>query len=730
MNPKLISVFSIIILLFITGIAESNAQEAPLQRPKIGVVLSGGGAKGLAHIGFLKVMEEAGIRPDYIGGTSMGSIIGGLYAMGYSVDSLEKIARNMNWGFYLSDEISRRNITLEEKADNDRFLLSFPIKKNKITIPSGIVNGQNIENYLNVLFAPVYHVRNFDDLQIPFLCIATDIETGNEVIFREGYLPDALRASMGIPSIFNPIEINEKLLVDGGVVNNFPANHVRDMGADIIIGVDVGFQFHTKEELNSLIRIIEQTSLFLGHEKNKANKSLCDIIITPEIKGFSASSFNAVDTLIALGELAARDKFDELKDLASTLKEIDPSFGPSQKLPELDSLYITEIEINGLEKVSARLLAGKLQLEVLQNYSPADILKASERAYSSLYFEKIAWQLDTIARGGTRLNMNVTETKGGLFRVGIHYDSNYKAALLLNTTFRNVLFDGSKFSTNISLGENPFLSVNYFKNNGWKPGFGINTEINNFDVFVYNDKGRRVSSLGYTEGNIQLFTQSIIRNSHAIGLGTELERTILKPRIVPGLEFDQTRQTFLSYYGYLELDSYEKAYFPKHGVKVFSELRIITQKEFEPVLFFSGRFSKAIRLSPRGAIHLHAFGGFAEGDSIPYQYLFYTGGLNSMRRNGMIPFVGFDFMERANKNALILRADLQIEVFNNFYLTAKANVGNLSYHFNELVTFDQLIGGLGLTISYDSWIGPIEYTVMKSTNRPGGLGFVNIGYWF
>ena len=332
--------------------------------------------------------------------------------------------------------------------------------------------------------------------------------------------------------------------------------------------------------------------------------------------------------------------------------------------------------------------------------------------------------------GGTRININATEAKGGLFRVGLHYDTNYKASLLLNTTFRNVLLDGSKFSTNLSLGENPFLNINYFKNNGWKPGFGLNVEFNNLDVFTYNNEGRKISNLSYTEGSIQLFIQSIIRNSHAIGFGSELERTILKPRIDPMFSFDQTRQTFLNYYGFVELDSYDNAYFPKRGVKMYSEFRIITQKSQDPVLFFSGRTSKAIHLSPRGALLLHAYGGFAYGDSIPYQYNFYTGGLNPIKRNGVIPFVGFNFMERAEKNALVLRADLQIELFKNFYITAKVNAGNLKSDFSDLFTYNKMIGGYGITFSYNSWIGPVEYTLMKSTNRTMVLSFINIGYWF
>jgi NTE family protein len=729
MNFKILSQSFFIIFAIYFSSLELFSQETTPRRPKIGVVLSGGGAKGLAHIGFLKVMEEAGIRPDFIGGTSMGSIIGGLYAIGYSADSLEKIARDMKWAYYLTDEIPRIDIVLDEKADNDKFLLTFPIQKNKISIPSGIVDGQNIENKLNILCSPVFGVQDFNDFQIPFLCIATDIVTGEEVVFREGYLSESIRASMGIPSIFNPIEIEGKLLVDGGVVNNFPVNRVKEMGADIIIGVDVGFQFHKKEDLNSLFKIIEQTSLFLGSELNIINKGLCDILISPDLTGFSASSFNATDTLIARGEIAARAFLGELKSLADSLKMMDPNYGPSQKLPSVDSIFIKQIDIKGLNNVSAKILASKLQLDVLRKYTSEEICRAAERAYSSFYFEKISWKLESLEEGA-RLNIQVNESEKGIFRAGLHYDSNYKSAILLNTTFRNIFLDNSRLSTSLSLGENPFFNVNYFKSNDWKPGFGVKAEWNNFNVFLYNDLGRKISNLRYTEGNIHVYLKSIIKKNQAFGFGTELERTILKPRIYPGIDFDQSRQTYLNYYGFLEHDSYEKAHFSKHGAQLHSEIKLITSRDLSPVLFFTGRANKAVRLSPKSAIILKAYGGFAQGDSIPYQYYFYTGGLNPLKINGLIPFVGLDFMERANKNALILGADYQLEVFKNFYVTAKFNAGNLTWNFNELFSFDQILGGYGITLSYDSWIGPIEYTWMKSTNRPGMLSFINLGYWF
>jgi NTE family protein len=721
-----------VIIFFIIFLSSENrfvnAQNSATERPKVGLILSGGGAKGLAHVGVLKVLEEAGIRPDYIGGTSMGSIVGGLYAIGYSVDSLEEIAKNTNWEYYLTDEISRRNLTLEEKEDFDRFFISFPVKDNKIKIPSGVISGQNIENLFNELCVPVYDTRDFNDFQIPFLCIATDIETGEEVLFNKGYLPKAMRASMSIPSIFNPIEIDGKLLVDGGVVNNFPVARVKDMGADILIGVDVGFQYYKKDELNSLFRIIEQSIFFYGEKLNEYNESLCDFLIEPELSEFNASSFNNADTIIARGEKIARTRFAEFKALADSLRSYDKNYGPKQKLPSVDSLKIMEIRIHGLQKVSGTLVNGKLQLEIFDKVTIDDITHAIERLYSSLYFDKIDYEIEKLPTG-IRLIINVQEKKGGQFRAGMHYDTNYKSAILLNTTFRNILLDGSKLTANFALGENPYFKLSFFKNNGWRPGFGINFESNKFDVFLYENENK-ISSLAYAESKTQIFTQSIFWNSYAIGAGIELEASRLKPKIDPLLGIDKSFSSYLNYYGFLKMDTYDNFAFPKKGIKLNAQLKLVTEDDLPPIAFLVGQFSQAYKVSNKITYISDIYIGTVEGDTIPYQYNFYTGGLSPLLRNGILPFVGMEFMEKVSTNSMVLQGTFQFEPIPDFYFSMKASVGNLKDSFNDLFTADEILAGYGATISYDSFIGPLEFSLMKSANRSGMIGFVNIGFWF
>lgn len=721
-------IYTVIVLTFLLSLPLSEfAYSQENSKPKIGLVLSGGGAKGIAHVGVLRVLEEAGIRPDYIGGTSMGAIVGALYAIGYSVDSIEKIAQNNDWVHLLTDEISRLDLAIEEKADADRFFVSIPIKENKIQMPSGVITGQNIHNQLNTLFAPVYSERNFDNFEIPYLCIATDIETGKEVVFREGYLPYAIQASMSIPTIFNPIEIDGKLLVDGGLVNNFPVIRVKEMGADIIIGVDVGFQRYKKDELNSIVKVLEQSVFFYGDQLNTLNKKQCDILIKPELGNLSISSFSSADTLIALGEIAARKILPELKELALQNKSQDSKI-PPHYLSQSDSLKIQEIRIKGLEKVSEKLILGKLQLEVNDKVLAQDIERAVERLYSSLYFENIEYELEQI-EDGLRINIRVKENKGGQFRLGLHYDSNYRASILLNATFRNLILDGTKISTSVSLGENPFFEASFFQNYGWKPGFGLSYNTSKLDAFVY-DQGRKISSLAYAESKLRIYTQSTFWNSYALGAGLEYEAVLLKPRINPLLELSQSSEEYLNYYGFIKMDSYDNVNYPNRGLKFDSQLKFVTNSERQTILFLVGRFNQAYNLSPKLTLINHFYGGAVDGDTIPYQYNFYMGGTNPIPRNGLLPFVGLDYMERVEKNAIIWAADFQYELFPDIYAIAKFNIGNFQHSFQDLLNTDNLIGGYGLTLGYDSYVGPIEISMQKGVRKSGVLGFLNIGFWF
>jgi len=708
----------------------SQSQEN--SRPKIGIVLSGGAAKGIAHIGALKVIEEAGLPVDYIGGTSMGGIMAGLYAIGYNASELEKIAINQDWTNLISDNINRRDISIEEKTDEDLFFVSFPIRESKVSLPTGIIAGQNIENNINKLCAHVYNIRDFNQFQIPYLCVAMDLVTGSEIVMRSGYLPEAMRSTMAIPSIFEPVQKDSLLLVDGGVLNNFPADHVKNMGADILIGINVTLKGNSKNRKNDLFKILEQTIVWTSVKKDQTNRALCNILISPDISGYGLSSFNDADSLIARGEKAARAVYPELKALADSLNNIYDFIPviPSYQPP--DSFLLKEIRISGLNRVSEKLINGKLQLEVPSKVTHDDIYKAINNAYSSLYFEKITYEIqeaDENSPGNEiRLKIQVREREGALIRVGLNYNSDFKASIIFNAIFRNLLLNGSRLSVNFGLGENPRLLASYFKNNGWKPGFGLDLEINNYDIFRY-EGSRKVSTLDFTDYSARLYIQSIFSNSYSLGIGVEFENQVIKPVISDVIDETQSDQ-YYNAYGFIHLDTYDDLFFPKIGSRFNAMYKLIYNPSISPAHFLMYRYEQAVKLSKKITIIPSLFGGFTSVDSATTAYQFHLGGLNQFYRLGQIPFTGLNFMQVTNRNIVAAGLNFQYNIWRNNYIVFRVNAGLTSWDFRNLLVKENGILGFGLSVGNNSLIGPIEITFMGSNLHREPMAYLNIGYWF
>ena len=540
------------------------------KRPKIGLVLSGGGAKGFAHVGVLKIIDELGIPIDYIAGTSMGSIIGGFYAIGYSAIDIEKIILEQNWDDLLSDQISRKFVPIYEKTDFERYVLSFPIRPKGIELPSGIVGGQNVINLFESLTIDYHNETDFSKLPIPFLCIATDLENGEAVVLDKGYLPEAMRASMAIPTLFEPVEIDGKLLADGGMVNNFPVKEVLRMGADIVIGVDVQSGAKSKKELKSLLDIVNQTVSLMALPNFKENVKYCDIYIKPDIKKYSVGSFNEANSLIQKGEEMAKDFIPVLKELKEKYKLTAPK--KEAYIPPNDSslFYLKDIEIEGLNQVSNYLLDGKLNLETNSKISLFDLKKGINRIYGSRYFSRVDFQMKGDEEKTLLLRVKERTTKR--FNVGLHYDSDNNAAVLLNTTFRNKLRSGSRLSFDLKLSENPRFKTTYTIDNGIKPGLNVEAEFNDSEVYGYNDKGRKIATFDFNYVKFDFNIHSIFRESYSFGLGGKMEFYNINTEVVVNSSVDdEDEDYYFSYYAFLNIDSHDKAYYPKKGISLYGE---------------------------------------------------------------------------------------------------------------------------------------------------------------
>lgn len=720
--------------IFQIWISISHAQN---QRPKVGVVLSGGGAKGFAHIGALKVLEEAGVPIDYIGGTSMGGIIGGLYALGYPADSLEQIVLRQDWRAILSDEIARRKLSMKEKEFEERYFFTLPISERRIHLPMGLVAGQSVFNVLSHYGSPAYEYESFNDFPIPFLCIAADIETGESVILNDGVFPLALRATMAIPTVFSPVEIDGRLLVDGGLVNNYPVQEVIDMGADIIIGVDVQSRLHTKDELNSFVRILDQASAFLRRPLYEKGLELTDYYIKPELAEFGVSSFTSADTIIKCGEIAAREILSEIHELVEMLKQYDDS-EPKQIEPAkpTDLIFLQEVVIEGIQEISPKNINNHLQLAVPEYIYFQTIISKIEKLYATKNFKHIHFHLTPLERGGHRLTIIVDEKQGADLRVGINYNSDFKTSFLINTTFRNLLTQNDRLSLSLDLGDNSGFDIDYLIDRGWRPGLGANINGFSFDVFVF-DQANRVASFDYSTITASVFTQSNLYNFSVLGGGVEIEYSSLRSNIFM-FDVEATKEINTNFFGFLHVDDLNRRVYPRRGRKFDGEIKLVTNikdtlgVESDPLIFATARFIQAVPLTNKITILPQFTGGslLSYGEVVPPQYHMYLGGQNNKFGNGLFPFMGLEFMQLTGNHTVVGRLDIQYEAFNNIFATAKWNLGFRSEEFRDIFFQHKPVHGYGVALGVFTPIGPIEFSMMHSNYTHSWIGYFNLGYSF
>lgn len=721
-------------------------------RPKIGLVLSGGAAKGIAHIGVLKVLKKAGIHVDYVAGTSMGSIIGAFYAMGYDPDTIEKIFLTSDWLSILTDEIPRSSYSVDEKEEKQRYIVSFPLMEYLPKLPSGLKAGHNISNLLARYTLPYMNIRNFNDLPKPFACIAVNLETGKEVVLDSGHLEECIRASMAIPTVFTPVEIDGKLLVDGGLVNNFPADQLKAMGADIIIGVNLGFKPYSKEELYSLTSIIEQSLLLPSSETNKNNESLCNILIKPNVDDLSRADFKHSKKMIQLGEEAAMQKFAQLRNLMDSLSAFGPA-PPETQVKRIDSIYIDTLEFEGLVNVSKDFLRGRLRIITPCLLSVTDIMNDIDRVYGSQFFEKISWRLD-VNKAYSALVIIAQEKNKDLLRIGGRYDSDFNANLLINIILRNKIIKGSKLSLDAILGQYRRIKFTYLVHTAWNnrqsdylsnvsplrlsmfPDVGLNLEYNNFELYHYND-GNRVASYAYNQGKFGIFGLSNITNSFSLGASINAEYSYIVPKIFGSVNIPATvRNTLANFSAFINFDSYDESYYPKRGTKINAGIEWVKDLDTdEPFSYnclrFYSKFNFAIPISNRLTLIPSVSTGFVKGDSIAPQYYLYCGGLNNSDINpGAFPFIGLQFMELSARSMLLGGLNLQWQIGKNHYITFRSNIGYTSDLYLNLFNFKSGISGLGISYGYNSLAGPLEFTLMRSLETDKYLTYINIGYWF
>jgi NTE family protein len=408
------------------------------ERPKIGLALSGGGARGGAHVGVLKALEELGVPIDYIAGTSMGAIVGGMYAAGYSADELEQVLIEMNWTAAMSDKLPRREQTMRKKDLDAEFLIPYRIGFNRggVQLPLGVIEGQHLDQVLHRILLPVQGIDDFDQLSIPFRAVATDLVTGQEVVLSGGSLPDALRASMSVPGAFAPVVSNGLTLVDGGMSNNLPISVVRDMGADIVIAVDISTPLLTEEELTSVLKVAEQLTGFLTRrntEEQIASLGPGDILLVPDLEGVSAADFENADEIAKKGLEAAMARREDLASLS--LPQVrDTAERPPLLEHSLPAYIVQFITINNGSVLDDEIIRSRLDLEPGQSLDILALEKSVDRVYSLDVFKSVTYNLVRNEAGERGVEINAEPRSWGpnYLQFGLEFSDDFSG----NNTFK------------------------------------------------------------------------------------------------------------------------------------------------------------------------------------------------------------------------------------------------------------------------------------------------------
>ncbi len=540
------------------------------EKPKVAVVLSGGGAKGIAHIPLLQTLDSLGIVPDIIIGTSMGSVVGGLYAAGYSGDSIAVLTHNVNWSELLGGDVSLEDVTVEEKSEFKTYLADFDLIEGKPKVSSGLIKDQKLREYLSLLTYPVFSISDFDDLPTPYRAMTTDIVNGQEVLLESGSLGFAMRASMSIPGVFEPVPYKNTLLVDGGVLNNFPVNVAKEMGYDIIIGSDVGGGMQPKEKLNSIPGLLFQAGMLTSNLKNPENRALCDILIdhVPYLT-YSTGDFEKGDEIYEEGKIAITNNIGQLIALADRLK------GYEQRTHELpvvkDEFALDSIVYEGISDENLEIVKARSAIEAGQKYTTQELIDGIDKAMGTNLFSQITYS-GSVEDNKVILTLNGYEHARHQVKASLHYDTYRSVGIILNYTGRNVIGRASRFLVTLDVAVQPRFRVQYQKqfgkNKDWWWRSDVLGEFLNQKFYLQGELAEDMKSrYGQFENQINKNLKS--RHSYA-GLDLSYEHTNIKPKTDPSVNnnlLNLKRYVFNNFeigahYMYSKMD---RVYYPSKG---------------------------------------------------------------------------------------------------------------------------------------------------------------------
>jgi NTE family protein len=718
------------------------------ERKKVAVVLSGGGAKGVAHIGALKVLEEAGIPIDIITGTSMGSLVGGLYAIGYNAHSLDSIVRGMDWSYVLTDREDLSRQSIEDRKRQNTYMLSRGLTFGKRNANAGgIIKGKNLDVLLQKLCMGYTDSMDFNRLPIPFACVATNIVDNSEIDFTSGILPQAMRASMAIPAVFSPVRIGDQVLCDGGLCNNYPADLARKLGADIVIGVTVQDSLRKADELGSTLNILMQVVDFNTLNKYNENLAITDVAIRVNPEGYSAASFtpSAVDTLLRRGEEEAMRHWDDLMALKEQIG-IGPDFVPVRLNPlrptvMTDKVHIVGCRFENMTPQDEKFLRQKFHLNRLDSIDSKgeEIITTSMRV--DLFFQTATSRL--VEEGdGYCLVLTAGNRKASQLNLGFRFDTEEMVALQLNANLP--LKESMHFSSDITLrlGKRVLAGGEIlYHPHGLRltrPAFSYYYRHSDIDIYL---EGERSYSVLYNhhQAAIEPFNFSIRNFNFRIGLRWDYYNFRNHLSTEEKYLYVENNHYF-SYRASVNFNSEDDWHFPARGARFqaayayhttnFYQMSINNKVAGRGLGDLSASWRKSFALSESFTFRPMLYGRLLFGPCIPYIFCNLIGGDNFGHYvEQQLPFAGMGHLEAADDQFAAIQLQGQQRIGRSHYVLLKVAAAQNADEMEDLFKARTVLGAQ-LAYYYNSMFGPLGGTIGYSNHTKTPYFYINLGYEF
>ena len=746
-------------------------------RPTVALVLSGGGAKGAAHIGVIRYIESLGIPVDMVLGTSMGGLIGGLYSLGYTTDQMDTLIRNIDWKWAFSDELSREYISYTDAKYKEKYMISIPFyyekdyykmkvadeyrfdpvrrhaalhigadnehgsemfKSNLLgSLPSGYIYGQNVSNLISSLTIGYQDSLDFKEFPIPYVCVAADMVSGKAKVWHSGKMNTAMRSTMSIPGIFAPVRVDGMVLVDGGLRDNYPTSLAREMGADIIIGVDLSQARKTYLEVNNLGDIIGQGIDMLGRDAFDRNVDVPDVKIKPMLREYNMMSFNpvSIDTMIVRGYEAAAAQDSLLREVAARTAG---KYSPMPKKPALgmtaDSLVIANVDIRGVLPREKELLKDRLHLKYGQKISMDDLDHIVAQIYGTQAYDYVTYEL---LGKDEPFDLVINCKKGPIhqFGLGVRADTEEIVSVLLNIGLNAHKLHGHMFDLTAKISANPYVNLHWSYDMPKIPTLNGSVSVRWTDLGLLNFGNNRLS-FNYLSAKQELYLSNIKWKQVDVkgGLRNEIVSVRNIKSQMPG-DYDSKllSNDFVSAFIDAGTYTFDDGYFPTRGVDAgLSYTWTFTG--------FPNRFHNFHTLTADAKVVIPAGDIFAFipsfnfrfllGKDIPIPYFNAVGGsLASRYVDQQMPFVGVTHLSAMKNILTVFRTDFRFRMARNHYIKAIVNYARDSDAFKD---YGKGLGyfGAAAEYSFDTIFGPLSANVHWS-NMTGKVGFyISAGYNF